>query len=98
LVTGETLQAITELAELCLDPTRTHTPISQAHVVADTSASEPISLLSVKNPIAINALAGSAPIPSLASRATALARRSRSAFPVRTTLVRPSAAGFSTGI
>lgn len=59
LVAGEILdeQAIAELAELCLDPARTHTPISQAHVVADTSASEPIALLSVKNPVAINALA-----------------------------------------
>ncbi len=59
LVTGETLndQAIAELTELCLDPARTHTPISQTHIVAETSAAEPISLVSIKNPIAINALA-----------------------------------------
>lgn len=59
LVTGETLdtQAITELTELCLDPTRTHTPISQSHIVAETSTAEPISLVSIKNPTAINALA-----------------------------------------
>lgn len=58
LVTGETLddQAIAELTELCLDPTHTHTPISQSHIVAETSA-EPISLISIKNPTAINALA-----------------------------------------
>lgn len=59
LVTGETLddQAIAELTELCLDPARTHTPISQSHIVAETSAAEPISLVSIKNPTAINALA-----------------------------------------
>lgn len=59
LVTGETLddQAITELTELCLDPTLTHTPISQSHIAAETSAAEPISLVSIKNPTAINALA-----------------------------------------
>ncbi len=59
LVTGEALddQAITELAELCLDPKRNHTPISQSHIVAETSAAEPISLVSIKNPTAINALA-----------------------------------------
>ncbi|RUV01780.1 hypothetical protein EOA79_18560 [Mesorhizobium sp. M1A.F.Ca.IN.020.03.2.1] len=59
LVTGEALddQAIVELTELCLDPARTHTPISQSHIAAETSAAEPISLISIKNPIAINALA-----------------------------------------
>jgi energy-coupling factor transporter ATP-binding protein EcfA2 len=59
LVIGETLddQAIAELTELCLDPTRTHAPISQSHIVAETSAAEPISLASIKNPTAINALA-----------------------------------------
>jgi energy-coupling factor transporter ATP-binding protein EcfA2 len=59
LVTGGTLDdsAIAELTELCLDPTRTHTPISQSHIVAETSAAEPISLVSIKNPTAINALA-----------------------------------------
>jgi hypothetical protein len=59
LVTGETLDdlAIAELRELCLDPTRTHTPISQSHIVAETSTVEPISLVSIKNPTAINALA-----------------------------------------
>ncbi|MBR0838683.1 hypothetical protein JQ607_00570 [Bradyrhizobium liaoningense] len=59
LVTGEALddQAIAELTELCLDPTRTHTPISQSHIVAETCAAEPISLVSIKNPTAINALA-----------------------------------------
>lgn len=59
LVTGEALddQAIAELAELCLDPKRNHTPISQSHIVAETSAAEPISLVSIKNPTAINALA-----------------------------------------
>ena len=59
LVTGEAVddQAIAELTELCLDPARTHTPISQSHIVAETSAAEPISLVSIKNPTAINALA-----------------------------------------
>lgn len=59
LVTGETLddQAIAELTELCLDPARAHTPISQSHIVAETSSAEPISLISIKNPTAINALA-----------------------------------------
>lgn len=59
LATGEMLddQAIAELTELCLDPARTHVPISQSHIVSDTSAAEPISLLSIKNPTAINALA-----------------------------------------
>lgn len=59
LVTGETLDdpAIAELTELCLDPARTHTPIAQSHIVAETSAAEPISLVSIKNPTAINALA-----------------------------------------
>ena len=59
LVTGETLddQAIAELTGLCLDPARTHTPISQSHIVAETIAAEPISLISIKNPTAINALA-----------------------------------------
>ena len=59
LVTGEALdyQAVAELTKLCLDPTRTHTPISQSHIVAETSAAEAISLLSIKNPTAINALA-----------------------------------------
>src|SRR6202046_562246 len=59
LVTGEALddQAIAGLTELCLDPARTHTPISQSHIVAETSAAEPISLISIKNPTAINALA-----------------------------------------
>lgn len=59
LVKGETLtdEAIGELTELCLDPMRTHTPISQLHIVAETSAVEPISLISIKNPTAINALA-----------------------------------------
>jgi energy-coupling factor transporter ATP-binding protein EcfA2 len=59
LVTGETLDdhAIAELTELCLDPTRTHSPIAHSHVGAETSAAEPISLVSIKNPTAINALA-----------------------------------------
>lgn len=59
LVTGEAVddQAIAELTELCLDPARTHTPISQSHIAAETSAAEPISLVSIKNPTAINALA-----------------------------------------
>jgi energy-coupling factor transporter ATP-binding protein EcfA2 len=59
LVTGDVLddQAITELTELCLDPVRAHTPISQSHIVAETNAAEPISLVSIKNPTAINALA-----------------------------------------
>jgi energy-coupling factor transporter ATP-binding protein EcfA2 len=59
LVTGETLddQAIAELTELCLNPARTHKPIAQSHIVAETSAAEPISLVSIKNPTAINALA-----------------------------------------
>lgn len=59
LVTGETLdtQAITELTELCLDPARPHIPISQSHIAADAAVAEPISLVSIKNPTAINALA-----------------------------------------
>ncbi|MCW5725739.1 MAG: AAA family ATPase [Maricaulaceae bacterium] len=59
LVTGEVLddQAIAELTAVCLDPAHTHTPISQSHIVAETSAAEPISLISIKNPTAINALA-----------------------------------------
>ena len=59
LVTGEILdeQAIAELTDLCLDPTAAHTPISQTHVVAETGTAEPISLVSIKNPTAINALA-----------------------------------------
>ena len=59
LVTGETLddQAIAELTKLCLDPTRTHSPIARSHAAAETSAGEPISLISLKNPTAINALA-----------------------------------------
>lgn len=60
LVTGETLDdaAITELSELCLDPARAHAPVSQSHIVAETGTAEPISLVSIKNPVAINALAG----------------------------------------
>lgn len=59
LVIGETLddQAIVELTELCLDPKREHTPMAQSHIVAETSAAEPISIVSIKNPTAINALA-----------------------------------------
>lgn len=59
LVMGETLddQAIAELTELCLDPARIHTPIAQSHIGTETSISEPISLVSIKNPTAINALA-----------------------------------------
>ena len=59
LVTGEILddQAIAELTQLCLDPSLAHVPISQSHIAAETSAAEPISLVSTKNPIAINALA-----------------------------------------
>jgi len=59
LVIGETLDdlAIVELTKLCLDPTRAHTPISQSHIVAESIAAEPISLVSIKNPTAINALA-----------------------------------------
>lgn len=59
LVTGEALddQVIAELTELCLDTTRSHTSIAQSHIVAETSAAEPISLVSIKNPSAINALA-----------------------------------------
>lgn len=59
LVTGEILgdRAIVELTELCLDPARAHTPISQSHIVPEASAAEPISLVSIKNPTAINALA-----------------------------------------
>lgn len=59
LVTGEALddQAIAELTELCLDLERTHTPIAQSHIIAETSTVEPISLVSIKNLTAINALA-----------------------------------------
>ena len=38
--------------------TRTHTSIAQSHIATETSAAEPISLVSIKNPTAINALAG----------------------------------------
>lgn len=60
LVTSEVLDdgAIAALTELCRDPTCTHMPIYQSHIVAETSAAEPISLVSIKNPTAINALAG----------------------------------------
>lgn len=59
LVNGEVLDdaAIAELVELCIDPTRNHKPVSQAHIVIETSVAEPISLVSIKNPTAINALA-----------------------------------------
>jgi ABC-type hemin transport system ATPase subunit len=59
LVTGETLdvQAIEELTDLCLDPNRSHIPLSQSHIASQTTAAEPISLVSIKNPVAINALA-----------------------------------------
>lgn len=59
LVMNETLddQAIDELTALCLDPTRPHTPISQSHIAAEANASEPVSLVSIKNPTGINALA-----------------------------------------
>jgi energy-coupling factor transporter ATP-binding protein EcfA2 len=59
LVAGEVLdeQAIEELSELCFDPSRSHTPISQSHIATETSAADPISLLSITNPTAINALA-----------------------------------------
>lgn len=59
LVTGDSLddQVISELTELCLDSTRPHTPIAQSHVSAETSAAESISLVAIKNPIAINAIA-----------------------------------------
>lgn len=59
LVTGEILDdhAIAELALLCLDPSLAHVPFSESHVAAETSATEPISLVAIKNPTAINALA-----------------------------------------
>lgn len=59
LVTGEELDntALTELAELCLDPNRLYQPISQVHVATETILGEAVSLISIKNPIAINALA-----------------------------------------
>lgn len=59
LVAGEVLDdpAIAELTQLCIDPSRAHVPISQSHVAGETSAAEPISLVSIKNPTAINALA-----------------------------------------
>ena len=59
LVEGETLndQAIAELTALCLDPTLAHVPIAQSHVGAETVSAEPISLVSITNPTAINALA-----------------------------------------
>ncbi|MEM1363947.1 MAG: hypothetical protein AAGF94_19995 [Pseudomonadota bacterium] len=49
LVTGEVLddQAIGELVQICLDPKRAHEPISQSHIVTETSAAEPISLVSI---------------------------------------------------
>ncbi|MEQ1901594.1 MAG: AAA family ATPase [Devosia sp.] len=60
LVTGDELdvRAITELAELCLDSKRPNVPISQSHVAVETSAAEPISLISIRNPVGVNALAG----------------------------------------
>lgn len=74
LVTGETLddQAMAELTELCLDPGRTHTPISQAHIRAETSAAEPIFLRSIKNPTAINALASQQELSFAASGLTVI--------------------------
>lgn len=59
LITGEVLddQAIAELTQLCLDPSLAHVPISQSHIVAQNGTAESISLLSIKNPTAINALA-----------------------------------------
>lgn len=58
LVMGQVFddQVIAELSELCLDPKRNHTPLSQAHIVAE-NVGDPISLVSIKNPTAINALA-----------------------------------------
>ncbi len=52
LVTGETLDdlGIAELTKLCLDPARTHTPIAQSHIVAETSAAQPISLFRSRTP------------------------------------------------
>lgn len=60
LVTGEALddQGIAELTELCLNPARSHAPVLQSHIVAEASTAEPISLVSIRNPTAINALAG----------------------------------------
>lgn len=59
MVTGENIneQAIEELTELCLEPTRAHIPIAQSNVVAEASTAEPISLVSIKNATGINALA-----------------------------------------
>lgn len=59
LVTGEVLDdaAIVELTALCLDPACTHVPIAQSHVATESKSAEPISLISVKNPVAVNALA-----------------------------------------
>lgn len=59
LIVGESLdeKAISELTEICLNPSHPHAPLSQSHIVAEASTTEPISLVLVKNPIAINALA-----------------------------------------
>lgn len=59
LVTGEALddQAIAELAEICLDAARAHTPIDQTHIAAESMADDPISLIAIKDPTAVNALA-----------------------------------------
>ncbi|MCC8429885.1 AAA family ATPase [Reyranella aquatilis] len=59
LVVGETLdqKAIEDLAEICLDPSRPHVPLAQSHIVVQTGSAEQISLVSIENPTAVNALA-----------------------------------------
>ena len=50
-------QVINELVDICLDPTQNHVPIAKSHLGAESTTAEPISLLSIKNLTAINALA-----------------------------------------
>jgi len=50
-------QAINELTVLCLDPKALHTPFSDTHIASGTNIADPISILSIDNPTAINALA-----------------------------------------
>ncbi len=59
LVVGEEIDelSIAELTAISLDPARAHTPLSQSHVAAESNDAEPISLISIRNPTAINALA-----------------------------------------
>ena len=48
---------VDDLADICLDPSLPHEPISQAHISTNTSAGRPIAILGIENPSGINALA-----------------------------------------